>query len=110
MQRIGWMLPAVLLMAPGGPARADVILLVRDPGGAAARTSAPVSVDVDLAALLGEAAAHRGLRMVEIDDGGEAAERPVPVQFVPKAKGAAAGRLWWLMPPGTKAPRPTTVP
>ena len=80
------------------------ILVVSDPDGAAARVHAPVSVDVDLAALLGAKAVPECLQLSE-QTAGAAKSKPVAVQFSPEAKGSTEGTLWWLMPPGPAGQR-----
>ncbi len=91
----------VLLAAFAGTSQA-VILVVDDPGGAAARVGAPVCVELDLAALFDAEVKPQRLQLVEVDGSGKT---PIPVQWVPDANGATRGRLWWLMPPGSQGQR-----
>jgi hypothetical protein len=80
------------------------VLVVTDTAGASARVAAPVSLEVDMAALLGGTAATGKLQLVEVTQGAETTF-PVPAQFIPAADGATEGTLWWLMPPGGKGER-----
>jgi hypothetical protein len=94
---------AVTLAAQQATAALPVVV-VNDADGAAGRVAAPVSLRVDLAAMLGDRAKGGSLELTEIGEGGKASP-PVHAQFVPEADGATRGALWWLMPPGPKGQR-----
>ena len=84
----------------GGP-----ILVVADGNGAAGRTGAPVSVDIDLATAFGATVKPEHLQLAERIDKPAQSNPTVAVQFVPDSKGSKTGKLWWLMPPGPEGPR-----
>jgi len=97
----------LFLPAAGAAALEEVVLQVDDPGGAAGRVGAPVSVPVDLEALFGPQARPPSWFLEEV--GGEpdvrAHPRFLPSQFEPDAPGSNRGRLWWLMPAGPEGRR-----
>jgi len=90
-----------LLIVARTATAAEVSITVSDPGGAAGRAAAPVSVAVDLEKLFGKAIDAWRLQLVEAT----AEKTAVPVQFEPSGSGASKGTLWWLMPPGPKGDR-----
>ncbi len=79
----------------------DVIIQVSDPGGAAARVAAPVSLHLDLAELLGQRVSTSGMWCLSEIRDGEQEEGRAPLivaQFVPDSPGSKRGTLWWIAP------------
>ncbi len=87
---------------------ADVTITVDDPDGAAARVGAPVSLQVDLAELLGEDVTLGQLRLRESTAQPDN-DQFVPLQFEPETPKSLRGRLWWTMPPGSAGVRRFSV-
>ncbi len=81
------------------------VLVATDADGAAARVSAPVSINLDLVEIFDATVEPRHLQLVELTDRNGESRRAVPVQFIPECEGSRKGRLWWLMPPGCKGER-----
>ena len=103
MKKLIGVLTICLAFAAGQAMAAEPVIVVTDTDGASARVAAPVSLEVDLEALLGKGAASKNLQLVEVT--GAKASPKVPAQFVPKKNGSSKGTLWWLMPPGQKGQR-----
>ena len=98
----------ISLLLAASYASADApIIVVADPDGEAGRVGAPVSVDVDLWAMVYDMVTRpERLRLREL--GAEPSQHgpaELAVQFVSDSKGSGKGKLWWLMPPGAKGQR-----
>jgi len=104
MTKLTLLFGALLMALPAQTQAASPTVVVTDACGATARVAAPVSLEVDIEAMLGSGAAAKGLQLVEVTEGAGAAE-PIAAQFIPAADGATKGMLWWLMPPGEKGVR-----
>jgi hypothetical protein len=88
----------MLLSGTTAASSAPVAVTVRDVSGAAARSTAPVSVHLDMAALGLQPSREQCLLVKELN-------ASQPAQFEPEAPGSTRGRLWWLMPPGDSGER-----
>lgn len=100
MIQIAFLVAAAALLCAGGSARAGVIVVVNDPGGAIGRTGSPASAEVSLidAAL---SAAGRGGRLVLVElDVKARRTAPIPAQLTTDPTKPARMTLWWIMRPG----------
>ncbi len=86
-------------------ATGDITIVVDDPGGVAARVSAPISVEVDRSRWPERLAAASALKLIEIPPAPDATVQEIAVQFIAEAPAATEGRLWWLMPSGYEGRR-----
>lgn len=93
----------LVIVAEAGAAQVEIV--VRDSGGAAARVQAPVSASVDHQQLFGQRVALDRLQLVETTDAKNEAGQAVMLQFEPASPGSLRGTLWWLMPPGPQGVR-----
>ncbi len=105
MKNLIGMLTIGLALAAGQAMAAGPVLVVSDTAGASARVAAPVSIEVDLQALLGKDAASKSQNLQLVEVTGTKSASPVAAQFVSNEKGSSKGTLWWLMPPGEEGQR-----
>ena len=107
MRRLVLAFIAVLFLAAVRASAEAPIIVVEDPGGAAGRVGAPVSLDVDLLATVYDVAARpERLRLREVGvEPAQDGSAELAVQFVPESRGSRKGTLWWLMPPGPEGKR-----
>lgn len=87
---------------------APVVLTINDPDGLLGRIEAPVCSPVNLTPEQRRAAAEHRLRLQEMVAGAKRGPQ-IMVQFEPTDPARGAGRLWWLMPPGTGGQRAFAV-